>query len=74
MYIEKIKEIIAEHLDIDAQTISEETTFEELDVDSLDTVELIMEIESEFDIEIEYEEVGRTIGGLVEYVKKACEE
>lgn len=70
--LEKIKEMLAEHLDIDASTITEDTSFEELDVDSLDTVEIIMEIEDEFDIKIEYENVGKTIGSLVKYVESAC--
>lgn len=74
MIFEKIKELLAEHLDIDADTINEDTTFEDLEVDSLDTVEIIMEIEEEFDIKIEYEDVGKSVGSLVEYVEKACEE
>lgn len=71
---EKIKELLAEHLDIDADTITEDTTFEDLDVDSLDTVEIIMEIEDEFDIKIEYENVGKTVGSLADYVQNACDE
>ncbi len=68
---EKIRDLLAEHLDIEADTITESTTFEDLDVDSLDTVEIIMEIEDEFDVKIEYEEVGKTVGSLAEYVEKA---
>ena len=49
---ERVIELLAEHLDVDASTITEATTFEDLDIDSLDTVEIMMEMEDEFGIEI----------------------
>ena len=68
MTIDKIKEVLADQLDTDTDGITEETTFEELGIDSLETVEIMMELEDEFDIEIVVADVGKTVGSLVEYI------
>lgn len=68
MTLEKVKELLAEHLDIDASEISGETSFEDLGIDSLDTVEIIMELEEEFGIEIKSDEIVKTVNSLVEYI------
>lgn len=68
MTIEKIKEVLADHLDTDTSTITEETTLEELGIDSLETVEIMMELEDEFGIEIAVGEIGKTIGSLTAYI------
>lgn len=68
MTIEKVKDLLAEHLDIDVSEITEETTFEDLGVDSLDTVEIMMEMEDEFGIEIKPAEVGKSVKELVAYI------
>lgn len=68
MTIDKIKEVLADHLDTDTDGITEETTFEELGIDSLETVEIMMELEDEFDIEIVVADIGKTVGSLVEYI------
>lgn len=73
MILEKVKELLAEHLDIDASTISEETTFEDLEIDSLDTVEILMEMEDEFGVELKFEEVGKSVGDLVKYIESKKE-
>ncbi len=49
---DKLKELTAEQLGVDEDAITTDTTFEDLDADSLDMVELMMAIEEEFDIEI----------------------
>ena len=49
---DKLKELTAEQLSVDENAITTDTTFEDLDADSLDMVELMMAIEEEFDIEI----------------------
>ena len=54
---EKVQEIIVEELGKDAEEVKVETTFDELDADSLDVFQVISEIEDEFDIQIETEEV-----------------
>lgn len=68
MTIEKVKELLADHLEIDTDEITEDTTFEDLGVDSLDTVEIMMEMEDEFDIEIKPAEVGKSVKELVAYI------
>ena len=65
---ERVITLLAEHLDVDASTITEATTFEDLDIDSLDTVEIMMEMEDEFGIEIKVEDIGKTVGELIAHI------
>lgn len=58
---EKVQEIIVEELGKDAEEVKVETTFDELDADSLDVFQVISEIEDEFDIQIETEEEVLTL-------------
>ena len=67
---EKVPEIIVEELGKDAEEVKVETTFDELDADSLDVFQVISEIEDEFDIQIETEEGLNTVGDLVAYVEE----
>ena len=67
---EKVQEIIVEELGKDAEEVKVETTFDELDADSLDEFQVISEIEDEFDIQIETEEGLNTVGDLVAYVEE----
>lgn len=73
MTLEKVKELLAEHLEMDAAEITEATTFEDLGVDSLDAVEIMMEMEDEFGVEIKPGEAGTSVKELVAYIdsKKA---
>ena len=74
MEFDKIKNIISEVLSIDADGITEETTFvDDLGSDSLDIFQIIMAIEEEFEIEIPTEEAEKitTVGDAVEQIKKA---
>ena len=64
---EKVQEIIVEELGKDAEEVKVETTFDELDADSLDVFQVISEIEDEFDIQIETEEGLNTGGDRVAY-------
>ena len=69
MDINKLKNIIANQLDIDVSLITNETRFvDDLGADSLDTVELVMAIEDEFDIEIE-DEAAEKIQTLDDVIK-----
>lgn len=68
MTLEKVIELLAEHLDMDASELTEDTTFESLGVDSLDTVEIMMEMEDEFGIEIKPQEAGKSVKELVAYI------
>ena len=67
---EKVQEIIVEELGKDAEEVKVETTFDELDADSLDVFQVISEIEDEFDIQIETEEGLNTVGDHVAYVEE----
>lgn len=66
---EKVIALLAEHLEIDPSEITAQTTFEDLDVDSLDTVEILMDMEDEFGVEIKFEEVGKSVADLVAYLE-----
>lgn len=65
---EKIIELLAEHLDMDPAEINEDTTFDDLGIDSLDAVEVMMELEDEFGIEIKAAEAGKSVKELVDYI------
>lgn len=67
---EKVQEIIVEELGKETDEVKLETTFDELDADSLDVFQVISEIEDEFDIQIETEEGLNTVGDLVAYVEE----
>ena len=71
MIIEKLITIIADHSGEDAANITAETTFEELGVDSLTTVEVLMDIEDEFGVTLEAAQVGKTVGDLVRAIEEA---
>ena len=68
MTIETIKTLVADHLAIDVREITDDTTFQDLDADSLDTVEILMEIEDEFGVEIKQAEIGKTVKDLANYI------
>ena len=72
MELEKIKAIIAEVLNIDAYSITEDTTFvDDLGADSLDIFQIVMGIEEEYDIELDNESVEQiqTVGDAVEAIR-----
>ncbi len=69
--LEKVKEIISEQLEISLENIDSGSTFEEMDADSLDLVELVMALEEEFGIEISDEEIEniKSVGDVVEHIQ-----
>ncbi len=69
---EKVKEIIVDQLGVDADEVTPEASFiEDLGADSLDTVELVMALEEEFNMEIPDEEAEKikTVGDAIDYIK-----
>lgn len=73
----KVKQIIMDRLGVEESQITPEASFaNDLGADSLDTVELIMEFEKEFDVIIQDEEVERisTVGEAIALLKKKLEE
>ncbi|MCR5626514.1 MAG: acyl carrier protein [Lachnospiraceae bacterium] len=76
MEFEKLQQIIADVLNVDASEIQMETTFDsDLGADSLDIFQIIMEIEQEFDITIDTDaaEKIKTVADAVEQIKAAKE-
>ena len=73
MIFDKIKEIIAEQLGVEEDVITMDTNLmKDLEADSLDIVELMMELEEEFDIEIPDEDAEKisTVADAVNYIKE----
>ena len=69
---EKVKALVAEQLDAEADTITESTSItDDLGADSLDVVDLVMAIEDEFSIEIPEDQAEniKTIGDIVKYIE-----
>jgi acyl carrier protein len=68
----KVKQIVAEQLGVDEGQVTETASFmDDLGADSLDTVELVMALEEEFDIEISDEDAEKiqTVNDAITYVK-----
>lgn len=69
---ERVKKIIVDRLGVDESKITLEASFkEDLGADSLDVVELVMELEDEFDMEISDEDAEKisTVGEVVKYIE-----
>ena len=74
---EKVKEIIAKELGVERDKLTNEASFmEDLGADSLDTVELVMEFEKEFNIDIPDEDAEklRTVGDALNYLTSKVKE
>ena len=71
----KVIEIISEQMGVDKSEITRETSFiNDLNADSLDTVELVMEFEDKFDMSIPDEEAEKiqTVGAAIDYIAKVA--
>ena len=70
--LEKVKEIVAESLNVEESTLSETTSFkEDLGADSLDLFEMVMSFEEAFEVEIPSEDLEQitTVGDVVKYIE-----
>ena len=70
MELETIKQIIKKQIDIDTSNITMDTTFEDLQIDSLDMAEIVMDIEDHFDVIIDSNQNLKSIGDLVKLCQK----
>ena len=69
--LDKVVEILAEAKDLKADKITEACTWEELGLDSLDTVELVMNMEDAFGISLEMTEDMKSVGDVVKAIEAA---
>lgn len=69
MIFEAIANLIADRVDCDASTITMDSKFSDLGIDSLDTVELLMNLEDEIGMEIELDQKVETVGDLVRFIE-----
>jgi len=69
--LEKIKEILRDYKGEPDLEVTGDSTFTELELDSLDTVELVMNLEEEFSVTIEMSENIQTVGDLIKVIESA---
>lgn len=65
----KVCEVLADHTGRDASEFTPDSTFESLGIDSLETVEMVMELEEELDTELELDQKVATLGELVAFIE-----
>jgi len=69
--LEKITEILRDYKGDPDLEVTEQSTFAEMELDSLDTVELVMSLEEEFSVTIEMNENIQSVGDLIKIIKAA---
>jgi len=69
--LEKITEILRDYKSEPDLVVTEQSTFAEMELDSLDTVELVMSLEEEFSVTIEMSENIQTVGDLIKIIESA---
>lgn len=69
MYFDTIAKVIAERMDIDVADIKPESTFADLKIDSLDTVEMVMNLEDILGIEIDLDKPVTTVDDLDKFIQ-----
>lgn len=67
---ERVVNVLVDAKDCDAEAVKMESTWKELELDSLDTVELVMNLEDEFEIELEMDESFKTVGDVVKAIEE----
>ena len=66
--IDTVKEVLEENLDINPESVNDDSTFDSLGIDSLDMVELICDLEEKCDVDFGEPEGLKTVVQLVEYI------
>ena len=74
MYFDAIAKVISDRTGCDISAVKPESTFAELGIDSLDTVELLMNLEDELNIEIELDQAVSTVGELDKFIQSKQEQ
>ncbi|MCD7786785.1 MAG: acyl carrier protein [Oscillospiraceae bacterium] len=69
MVFNAVAELIAERNDLDVSKITPETKFQDLGIDSLDTVEMLMDLKDKIGVEIELDQKVETVGELVAFIE-----
>ena len=69
MVFEAIAELVAERVEKDVSEITMDSKFQDLGIDSLDTVELLMNLEDKLGIEVELDQTVETVGDLVAFIE-----
>ena len=72
MVFEAVAKVIAERTACAPEDVKLDSTFKGLNIDSLDTVELLMNLEDELNVEIELTEKVETVGDLVNFIETNC--
>lgn len=72
MVFEAVAKVIADRTDCAPEDVKLDSTFKDLNIDSLDTVELLMNLEDELNVEIELTEKVETVGDLVNFIETNC--
>ena len=67
--LDKLIAYLSRELDVPAEDLDRDTTFESLHLDSLDTVEMLMDLESELGVDLELEEKLSTLGELADFIE-----
>ena len=66
--LDTVKEVLESNLDIDPENVTEDATFDDLGIDSLDMVELICDLEEKCDVDFGEPEGLKTVGDCVRYL------
>ena len=69
MIFDAIAELIADRNDCDVSTITPDSRFEDLGIDSLDTVEMLMDLEDKIGFEVELDQKVETVGELAAFIE-----
>lgn len=67
--LEKLISYLSRELDISSEDLNRDTTFESLHLDSLDTVEMLMDLEEELGVDLELNEKVTTLGELADFIE-----
>ena len=74
MYFEIIAELIADRIGCEKEEVHEDSTFAALGIDSLDTVELLMDLEDRTGVKVELSDKVETVGEFVALIEKKAKE